>query len=186
LSRCPLTADKNMLKEMVATIDGDMVGPNGTLLSTAMLTAVNRLKHSTASSKIMIVLTDGEPTGNDISDEIPLEAAKQLGIKIYTVGIGSDEELVLQHPIWGHVTVKTKLNVELLTKFADQTGGRFFEVKKADDMRVMYDTINTLEKTNIETPLFAHYTEFFMPLWLAACVLLCIELIVTTFIWFGL
>jgi len=186
LSRCPLTADKMVLKEIVRSLEIGLVNPDGTLLATSMLTAINRLKRSKAKSKIMILLTDGEPTENDIDPRVPVQAAKQLGIKIYTIGIGSDEAILVNHPLYGKIPIKTTLNKKLLTMIANQTGGKFFEARKANDMREIYDTIDQLEKTEIETPLFSRTYDWFMPLVWLLLAMVGFEVLMTTFVWFGL
>jgi Ca-activated chloride channel family protein len=177
LSRCPLTIDKMVLKHAIDEIEiGSLVSAEGTLLARAILTAANRLKQSQATSKIMIVLTDGEPSPNDSDPQTAIMAAQQLGIKIYTVGIGDNQQIMVSHPIFGIATpFATTLNKELLTKIADQTGGKFFEAKNQNDMRHVYDTIDTLEKKKIEAPIFSNYVEWFMPLLWLCLALLSIE-----------
>ena len=77
LSRCPLTLDKGILKEILHETTTATIAVPGTVLSRAILTAANRLKKSTAKNKIMIVLTDGEPTGNDTRPELSIDLAKE-------------------------------------------------------------------------------------------------------------
>ena len=125
LSRVPLTLDKNLLKQMVKSLELGIINPDGTLLSTALVTAANRLKYSKAKSKIMIVLTDGEPSEGDCDPSIALAIAKKLGIKIYTIGIGSDEERLMQHPFFGVIRAP-KINSVLLTRLAQETGRTIF------------------------------------------------------------
>jgi len=185
LSRCPLTNDKAILNSMVNELHIGIINPDGTLLATGMLTALNRLKRSKAKSKIMILLTDGEPSEDDIDPRVPIEAAKQLGVKIYTVGIGSDQEKHIMHPFYGLVMLP-KINKELLTHIAAETDGEFFQARNAHDMRTIYDTIDSLEKTEIETPIFSRCFDFFIPILLVVIVLLLIELICATFVWRGI
>lgn len=186
LSRCPLTADKAMLKTIVRDINIGMINPEGTLLSTAVVTAANRLKNSKSKSKIMILLTDGEPSENDSDPQVAIEIARKLGIKIYTVGIGDDQEIPVYHPIYGVIPIKTTLNKKLLTKMAEKTGGKFFEAKKASDMRQIYDAIDELEKSEIETPQFSHFYDFFIPIVWFLLFLVFTEIILKATIWFSL
>ena len=183
VSRCPLTLDKGVLKEMLMGTTTSTIAVPGTVLSRAILTAANRLKKSTAKSRIMIVLTDGEPTENDIQPALAIELAKKLGIKIYTIGIGGERAGWVDHPVYGMIQVQSSLNVPLLEKFASETGGQFFLARNADDMASIYNTIDQLERTEHETPLFARYFEYFMPfLWLAF-LLLMIEIFLTSVWW---
>lgn len=186
LSRCPLTADKHILKQIIQELHIGVVDPDGTKLATSIVTAANRLKQSHAKSKIMILLTDGEPSEHDMDPEKALEVAKKLGIKIYTVGIGDNQELLVRHPLHGVVAYRTTLNKPLLTKIATETGGKFFEAKNAKEIRQIYDTIDTLEKTEISAPVFSKVLDWFMPLVWIAFILVLLEILLTSFVWFSL
>ena len=185
VSRCPITLDKNMLKNIVNELHIGIINPDGTMLVTAMVTAANRLKSSKAKSKIMIVLTDGEPSEGDMDSEVILQIARELGIKIYTVGIGSEQEQVFMHPFYGMVQ-RPKVNSALLTHFAQSSGGQFFMAHNAQDMRRIYDTIDKLETTKHEIPLFSRATDFLMYAAPAAFIFLCSEIVLSTVVWFGL
>lgn len=186
LSRCPLTVDKVVLEQMIQEVAIGLVDPEGTVLAQSVLTAANRLRHSKAKSKIMILLTDGAPSEHDTTPEIAIQAAKQLGIKIYAIGIGDDQEVMIRHPLFGLVPVKTTLNKPLLASLARETGGKFFEAKNADDMRAIYNEIDALEKTEIESPIFNMYYDWFIPLVFVVLILGWIELLLKTFMWFGI
>jgi Ca-activated chloride channel family protein len=185
LSRCPLTSDKKMLTSIVQDTSIGVVNPDGTVLSRAIVTAANRLKGSDVKTNIMIVLTDGEPSQEDISPEVAVEIAKQLGIKMYTIGIGSDEERVVMHPIYGPVLLP-KLNKELLESIAKGTGGTFFMARNAEDMRSVYETIDRLEKSEYQTPLYNKYYDIFMPFLWCILVLLVCEIALISTRWFSL
>lgn len=184
LAKCPLTMDKNMLETMVRELKLGDVDPNGTLLAKSMLTAINRLKRSQAKSKVMILLTDGEPSEED-SD--PLTAAKlaaSFGIKVYAIGIGSDEDQILLHPFYG-VIKKPKVNRELLEKIARDTGGQCFLARDAADMRAVYDTIDQLERTQHEAPIFSRCYELFAPWTLGVFATMFLLIVLSTTIWFA-
>jgi len=185
LSRCPITADKLLLQEIVRDLKLGIIDPDGTMLITGIVTAANRLKNSKAKSKIMIVLTDGEPSEGDISPSVGIDVAKKLGIKIYTVGIGSEESHVFMHPLYGLVE-KPKVNKELLTKIAHETGGSYFMAHNAKDMRKIYDTIDLLEKTEHDVPIFSLYYDIVIPCVGIVLFLVLCKLILSTFIWFAL
>lgn len=181
LSRCPLTLDKKMLRELLLNTDTQTIPVHGTVLSRALLTAANRLKKSKAKSRIIIALTDGDPR-NDIDPRIAIDMAKKMGIKIYTIGIGSEEPLFIQHPFFGSIQVPP-VNSALLKRLADETGGQFFLARNAADMRKVYDTIDALEKTEYETPLYQRYYEYFTPFLWCAFLLLLLEIILSSFLW---
>lgn len=184
VSRCPLTHDKKMLRHLVQGLQIGLIDPRTTVLSTAIVSAINRLKNSHAKSKVIILLTDGEPSQNDTPAQIAIEAARQLDIKIYTIGIGSDKPMMVQ-TMYG-IARSPGVNAELLKKIAHETGGKFFMAKNAKDMRSIYDTIDALEKTDNETPVFSNYWDIFIPFVWAIIGILMIELVGSTFIWFGI
>ncbi len=184
ISRCPLTHDKNILQELVGNLELGDIDPDGTMLATGMVTAINRLKNSKAKSKIMILLTDGEPSDGDMDPVRACDIAKKLGIKVYTIGIGSEKEEYFMHPMVGLVQ-KPKVNVNLLKRIARETGGQSFLAHDAQDMRKVYDTINQLETTKHETPLYTRYFDLYAPWALAVFCLLIVQLFLSTFIWFS-
>lgn len=184
LSRVPLTMDKKLLKQVIGDIELGFINPNGTLLFTGMITAANRLKHAQAKSKVMILLTDGEPTEGDMSPHIALEIVQALGIRVYTIGIGSDQTRYITHPL-GLIPVPG-VNKELLLRIAQETGGQFFLARNPQDMRLIYDKINALETSAQEVPLYGKwYDLIFSAIW-AIIAILCMELLCATFIWFSL
>jgi Ca-activated chloride channel family protein len=185
VSRCPITFDKELLKEVVEELKLGVINSEGTMLITGIITAANRLKHSKSKSKVMIVLTDGEPSEGDMAPEVGIEIAKKLGIKIYTVGIGSEEERVFMHPIYGLVA-QPKVNKELLTRIARETGGYYFIARNARDMRRIYDKIDALEKTEHEVPVFSLYYDLLIPFVVLIMSLIFFELILSTYVWFSL
>jgi len=185
VSRCPITFDKDLLQKVVEELKLGVIDSDGTMLITGIITAANRLKHSHAKSKVMIVLTDGEPSEGDMDPSVGIEVAKKLGIKIYTVGIGSEQEQIFRHPLYGIMT-KPKVNKELLTKIASQTGGHYFLAHSAADMRRIYDTIDTLEKTEHDVPMFSIYYDLLVPFVACIMALIFFELFFSTYIWFAL
>ncbi len=185
LSRCPITHDKKIVKNMISELKLGDIDPDGTKLATAMVTAINRLKRSKAKSKIMILLTDGEPSEGDMDPSAAITIAHKLGIKVYTVGIGSEEPEVFMHPFYGMVR-KPSVNKKLLDTIAQGTGGKSFMAHNAQDMRAIYDTIDALEKTEYETPIFSRYYDLFGYGVAAVLVLIFAELFLSTFVWFGI
>ena len=185
ISRCPLTLDKNILKSLIKDMKLGVVDPDGTVLSVAILTAANRLKNSKSKSKVMIVLTDGEPSQNDVDPKVAIDVAKKLGVKIYTVGIGSDETQYVRNPFYGLVPMPG-VNKKLLTRIAKKTGGKFFLARDQRDMRNIYETIDKLEKTEYETDIYSKYFDWFKPILWAILIIFLFELLFSTFVWFAL
>jgi len=185
ISRCPMTTDKNILKSIVNDLHLGVINQEGTFLSTGLLIAANRMKDSQAKSKVIILLTDGEPTEGDQRPETAIEVARRMGIKIYTIGIGSDADRVIRHP-WHGLMKIAGVNKRLLSEIARQTGGQFFMAENQKDMRQIYDTIDKLEKTEYETDVFSRYYDLFMPfLWVILAFVL-LEIVLSSLLWFGI
>lgn len=185
ISRCPLTLDKHILTTIIQDLKLGDINADGTVLSMAISMAVNRLKDSKAKSKVLIVLTDGEPTpGLDIEPQMAVNLAKKLGIKIYTIGVGSEQGGFWHDPLFGVRSMGFKINKKLLQAIAEQTGGKFFLAQNPEDIAQVYDTINTLETTEYETSIFTNYFDLVLPFIALALVLLLLELLVSTFVWF--
>jgi Ca-activated chloride channel homolog len=185
VSRCPITSDKNMLKKMIGDLHIGIVDSEGTVLARAIIAAANRLKQAKAKSKVMIVLTDGEPSEQDLDMSAAIKVARDLGIKIYTVGIGSETEEFFMHPLYG-IVQKPRVNAKLLEAIAQQTGGQFFMAHNAHDMRTIYEKIDQLEKTTHDVPIYSKYYDLITPLGHVAFCLLAIELLLSSFVWFCL
>lgn len=182
VSRCPLTLDKKILKEILHDTHLGIIDPSGTVLSLGIIMAANRLKNSKAKNKIMIVLTDGAPSAEDVPPDQAIDVAKKLGIKIYTIGIGYDGVRYFNDPFRGPQAIPG-VNKELLQTIAQQTGGRYFEAKKPNDMKKIYDTIDTLEKTEYETDIFTRYYDLYQYFVVGAFAVLVVELL-TSLVWF--
>jgi len=185
ITLCPITLDRNILSNMLKDLKLGVVNPGGTVLSRSILTAANRLKDSESKSKIIILLTDGEPSEGDVSPELAINIAKKLGIKIYTIGIGPDETSYIRHPVYGILPL-AKVNKELLKKISLKTGGRFFMAKNSKDMRMIYETIDKLEKTEYQTDIYSNYLDVFMPFLWFIFILFLFELFLSLFVWFCL
>jgi Ca-activated chloride channel homolog len=184
VSRCPLTLDKTILKQIINDISIGVLDAEATMLGFGMLMGVNRLKGSKAASNIMIVLTDGQPSPGDVPPAEVISIAKKLGIKIYTIGIGGEEGGYGNHPWYGLVQLATPLNIQLLTQLAEDTGGKFFRASRPQDMREIYEKIDALEKSDHETTIFHSVTDIVKPIGLLAFFIALLEWIITTTWWF--
>lgn len=187
LARCPLTADKGILKSIIQELEigqpsSDM--QQMTMLSQGLVTAMRRLQHSKAKSKIVVLLTDGAPSPGDLAPQDALAVAKELGVKVYTIAVGSDRGGYVQDSVFGIQQVHTSINLPLLQHIAKTTGGMSFEAKNPKDLARIYDTIDTLEKHQTEVEVYHNYYDYFMPILWAVVLLLLLELSVATFVWF--
>lgn len=175
--RCPVTFDKNMVHTILGELSTRSLNPDGTWFSTALAQAARKLSDSPSTSKIIIALTDGSPSPDDLQPEVALSLLKEYGIKVYTIGIGSSRGGLIEHPLYGVVTIPTPLNSSLLKHIAQQTGGHYFEAKNATDMAQIYKTIDTLEKTERDIPWWMQGYEFKQPLLWFTVVLVFLELL---------
>lgn len=160
-TKIPLTLDHNILRETLSEIDSKSVNQQGTAIGMAISSGLNRLKKSQSHSKIMILLTDGDNNVGSINPDVASELAKDLGIKIYTIGIGTDETII---PIqgFGGVTyqkIEGGLNEQLLREIADITNGLYFRAKDKNGLADIFSNIDELEKTKFEQNNFLEYTE---------------------------
>lgn len=183
LVRCPLTYDKHILQNIVSEVQLGMVDGGGTVLARAIISGVNNLKKGKASTKIIILLTDGVPTQDDLSAEVAIQVANHMGIKIYTIGIGLN---YMYHPFFGLVKQDNNQAKELLRAIASETGGQFFLANNVQDMRMVYDKIDALERTAHEVPVFTHYKDLYLPGLISIIIAMIGELWLTTCIWFSI
>lgn len=181
-TRCPLTSDKELLIKLIEDMELGILNPQGTALSLAIALGVNRLKTTDAPSKIMVVLTDGEPSEHDIDPAIALQLAQSAGIKIYTIGIGGCHGYI-DHPLAGIVPVASPLNEQLLRHFAHKTGGAFFKASNQQELQEIYTKIDTLEKSSHEEPQYGKYYELGMVFLFCASLLLLFDLLMSMGWW---
>jgi len=149
---CPVTTDHNAVINQIKNIQSGLLQEEGTAIGSGIATSVDRLRNSTSKTKIIILLTDGVDFGGKVSPDIGKEMAKLYGIKIYTIGIGSNVEMELptQTP-FGEVKQKRKLdyNENLLKSIAEETGGLYFQAGDKEKLKTIYANIDTLEKSKI-------------------------------------
>jgi Ca-activated chloride channel family protein len=176
---CPLTTDRNMLKSQLSNVQSGLL-EDGTAIGSGLSTGVDRLRGSPSKSKVIILLTDGENNGGLIDPNTAKEIAKSVGVRVYTVGMGTEgyAPVPVQTP-GGVVMQREKVNIDekLLTQIAQETGGKYYRAKDNESLTNIYSEINQLEKSKIEVTATRRYTEQFYPFALAAALLLLLELL---------
>ena len=176
-TQSPLTLDHGWLLQNLARAEIGMI-EDGTAVGSALATAVNRLRASTAKSKFVVLLTDGQSNAGRITPQTAADAAKALGIKVYTVGAGSRglAPFPTQDLFGGTVyrPVQVDIDEETLKKVAATTGARYFRATDTASLRDVYAEIDRSEKTPYEAPQYLDYRELYpWLLWPAlACLLL--------------
>ena len=178
-TQCPLTTDKAILKNQLFSMRSGFL-EDGTAIGSGLATSLDRLKDSKAASRIVILLTDGENNGGLIDPSTAREMAKTLGIKVYTIGVGSEGMApVPQQTSRGVIMQIEKVNIDekLLTRIAEETGGKYFRAKDKEGLKTIYQEIDKLEKTKIEVTTYTRSTEKFFPFVVLALGLLALEMI---------
>ena len=177
---CPLTTDRNVLKSQLAQVQSGLL-EDGTAIGSGLATGVDRLRTSPSKSKVIILLTDGENNGGLIDPNTAKEIAKQVGVKVYTIGMGTEgfALMPMQAPGGGVVMQREKVNIDekLLTQIANETGGHYYRAKDNESLKNIYSEIDRLEKTKIEVTTLRRFTEQFYPFALAAAMFLILELL---------
>jgi len=173
-TRVPLTLDHEIVRESLAQVTTDSVNTDGTAIGMAISVGLNRLKKSDAASKIIILLTDGNNNAGAIEPLTASKLAQDLGIRIYTIGVGSDE-MIFPRQVFGrtqYMRYPGGFDEELLKRIADDTGGQYFRAADSKSLARIYETINTLEKTEFNDDSFTEYDELAFPFIKAALVAL--------------
>lgn len=154
-------------------------------------TAINRLKDSEAKSKVIILLTDGVNNDGFVDPRTVASVAKKLGIKVYTIGIGTNglaDYPIGKDPRTGRI-VYQKMPVEiderLMKDIATETGGKYFRATDEDKLSAIYKEIDSLEKSKVEDIKYYNYAEMFRPWLLAALILFALETLLRSTVYKG-
>ncbi len=174
----PLTIDKNLLKAQIFNAQSNVLA-DGTAIGDGLSTSVQRLKESKSKSRIIILLTDGENQGGLIDPLTAKEIAKSIGIKVYTIGMGTEgfAPAPAQTSTGAVVMQQQKVNIDetLLRQIAAETGGLYFRAKDNNSLSAIYSEIDKLEKTRIEVTNLRRFKEQYQPLVMIALALLVLE-----------
>ncbi len=193
-TRVPVTFDHRIAQ---AVLEKSEVGDNGdgTAIGHAIATAVNRLRNSKARSRIIILVTDGVNNAGSIEPKTAAGLAKQLGIRIYTIGVGSQGivpvPIKVQNRLTGEVEVvyrsmRADLDEKMLTAIAQDTGGSYFRATDAQTLEGVFARIDQLEKTSLEAPKITSVDELYgLPL-VAGLALLGLAILAGETIWMRL
>ena len=177
-TKTPVTSDKAIILEAIKSIKYDNILQDGTGIGMGLTTAINRLKDSKAKSKIIILLTDGVNNAGFIEPETASDIAEQYGIKVYTIGIGTNGTAEFPYAIAPNGKflfrmMPVEIDESLLKSIAKKTNGKYFRATSNSKLEQIYDEINKLETTEIEELKFYDFDEKFRPLvWLAGILLL--------------
>lgn len=177
-TKTPVTSDKAVIQEAIKSIKYDNVLQDGTGIGMGLATAVNRLKDSKAKSKVIILLTDGVNNAGFIEPETASDIAKQYGIKVYTIGIGTNGMAMFPYAVAPNgeflfQMMKVEIDEQLMKSIAKKTDGKYFRATSNSKLAEIYGEINKLETTEIEELKFYDYDEKYRAfVWFAGFLLL--------------
>ncbi len=189
-TKTPITSDKTIVLKALEDIEYNNILENGTAIGSGLATAVNRLKDSEAESKVIILLTDGVNNSGFIDPKTASELAVEFGIKVYTIGVGSNGMALspIAMTAGGRMQfgrVQVEIDEDLLKEIASSTAGKYFRATDNEKLEEIYEEIDSLEKTEIEEFRYYNYDEKFRPLILLAGGLLLFEILLKLTIFRG-
>lgn len=181
-TKTPLTSDRGLVINAIQSMDFASSIDDGTAIGMGIATAVNRLKDSEAESKVIILLTDGVNNTGLIDPITATEIAKQSGVKIYSIGIGTRGKAMSPAALLPNGQIQyrmmdVEIDEELMKYISEETGGRYYRATDVKVLEEIYDEIDALEKTELEEETFYDYEEKFRFFLLIGVILLGIELI---------
>ncbi len=178
-TQSPLTTDHTSLVNLLNQVQMGYI-EDGTAIGNGLATAINRLRDSECPSKVIILLTDGVNNSGQIDPKTAADIAKDYGIRVYTIGVGSQG--VAPYPTynsWGELTyqnAKVEIDEKLLETIANETGGHYFRATDNTKLAEIYSEIQEMEKTKVEVENFRKYSEVFPPFLIMALALICLEI----------
>ncbi|WNJ19907.1 VWA domain-containing protein [Pontibacter sp. G13] len=178
-TQAPLTTDHQMLIQLLKRVKEGQL-EQGTAIGMGLATSVIRLKDSETESKVVILLTDGVNNRGFIDPMSAVEAAKEYGIRVYTIGVGQDgtAPFKVQTPFGTRTQEQeVELDEELLENIAQSTGGKFYQVTNTRALSEVYQEIDQLEKTRIEVTRITRKSEEFHIFLILGGLLLLLELL---------
>ncbi len=177
----PLTLDHDFLHENLDRLEIGAISENSTAIGDGLGTAVNRLRDLKAKSKIVILMTDGQNNSGKLQPLLAAEAAKSLGVKVYTVGIGMRGQAPMPgRDMFGRKVyqwVPVDVDEDTLQKIADETGGKYYRADNAEKFLQIYAEIDKLEKTEASVKKYTQFKELFPWVVATGLALLLIEIL---------
>ena len=183
-TQCPMTTDHASLLRLLQDTRTDIAArgliDDGTAVGMGLANAVSRLKDSKAKSKVVILLTDGSNNMGDISPMTAAEIAKSFGIRVYTIGVGTNKVAPYPMPVAGgvqYVNIPVEIDTQTLRDIAQTTDGNFYRATNNAELKKIYKDIDKLEKTKFNVSHFAKRYEAYQPFALAALLVLLVEIL---------
>ncbi len=178
-TQCPLTTDHTVLKNLFKPIKSGMI-EDGTAIGDGLATAINRIKDSKAISRVIILLTDGVQNSGSIDPITAAEIAKEYGIRVYTIGVGSKGTAPMPvKTAYGEQIMNVPVNIDekILQKVAKITDGEYFRATSNQSLANVFKDINKLEKSKIDVNIFLNKEDEYSYFAIAALIFLLLELV---------
>ena len=183
-TQCPMTTDHASLLNLLQNVRTDIAArgliSDGTAIGMGLANAVTRLKGSKAKSKVVILLTDGSNNMGDISPMTAAEIAQSLGIRVYTIGVGTNKVAPYPMPVAGgvqYVNMPVEIDTKMLADIAAATEGDFYRATNTAELKNIYKEIDRLEKSKLNVKKFSKRYEAYQPFALAAAIALLLEIL---------
>lgn len=183
-TQCPMTVDHASLLNLLQNVRTDIAArgliEDGTAIGMGLANAVSRLKDSKAKSKVVILLTDGSNNMGDLSPMTSAEIAKSLGIRVYTVAVGTDKTAPYPMQVGGaiqYVNIPVEVDTKTLSDIAAATDGNFYRATSASELKNIYKEIDKLEKSKLNVKKFSKRYEAYQDWALAAIIVLLVEML---------
>ena len=181
-TQCPLTSDRGSVQTSLARLRSGVID-DGTAIGNGLGTAINRLRESSTKSKVVVLVTDGVNNSGQISPRMAADIAHDLGIKVYTIGVGrrGQAPMPAMDPFGNVMMVMAKVEIDedLLREISKLTGGRYFRAENIDALAKIYEEIDQMEKSKIEVTDYISYEELYINWLLWGILLLIAELVVS-------
>ena len=185
-TQCPMTTDHASLLNLLQNVRTDIAArgliSDGTAIGMGLANAVTRLKGSKAKSKVVILLTDGSNNMGDISPMTAAEIAQSLGIRVYSIGVGSNKVAPYSMPVAGgvqYVNMPVEIDTKTLSEIAQTTQGDFYRATNNNELKKIYKEIDQLEKSKMSVKKFKKKFDAFPPFVMAAALALLLELLLS-------
>ncbi|MCH4147463.1 MAG: VWA domain-containing protein [Prevotella sp.] len=186
-TQCPMTTDHASLLSLLQNVRTDIASrgliQDGTAVGMGLANAVSRLKGSKAKSKVVILLTDGSNNMGDISPMTAAQIARSLGIRVYTIGVGTNKVARYPMPVAGgvqYVNIPVEIDTKTLSDIAATTEGNFYRATNNAELKQIYKDIDKLEKTRMDVKKFSKRYEAYQPFAIAAILCLLLEILLRT------
>ena len=183
-TQCPMTTDHTSLLTLLKDVRTDIAErgliEDGTAIGMGLANAVSRLKDSKTKSKVVILLTDGSNNMGDISPLTAAQIAKSMGIRVYTIAVGSKKVAPYPMQVGGtiqYVNVRVDVDTKTLSEIAATAEGHFYRATNTAELKKIYQDIDKLEKTKMEVKKFSKHYEAYQPFAIAAILCLLLEII---------